>query len=471
VHLRSSAAQVEVLARQPFLPGDLVHSGRLRVEATYLVDGEAIERTWVEREYRLVRVGLPWPLGDHALLVTHPERLVDPGASEPFASVRADLAEARRTLAELAEARRTLADQARFVARRLVEFAQGLEHRGQTALEPPEAIAANWIDALPPLPEVPAEDPGLVAPLSSGWQSVDLARWGRHAAWAERLRLVRDQARVERGQAWAAWRERVATWFDLARWEALPDGEAVLAWVNRIQTEAAARLLHVGGTSARWAGLEAQRVQHHLDPEQFFRTVDGPERARLFEAVRRVGAASWRSQARQVFEGEDAAARCGRFLEGIGAPFAKEFEGVLFVDNAGGAPLVLAETTVPGRLVVVTTGDVRLSNLGPRDSAHHRVIVQAGGTAEVSGRVRASLLARGPVVLAADAHLVGGLVLVGPGGQDRLLGSVEWDPAVRQGDPLEDLVVAIDEPDPGGTSPEPAASGEASALPEPQPGQ
>lgn len=458
VHLRGGAVQVEVLARRAFLSGDLPHAGRLRVEATYLHEGEAIERSWVEREYRLVRVGLPLPLGEHSLVVTHPARFVEPGSTESLASVREDLAEARRTLHELAEARRTLAEQARAVARRLVEYSLGFRHRGHAALEPPEAIAANWIDALPPLPAAPPEEPALDAPLVAGWQSVDLGRWGRHPSWAERLRLVREQARGERSRAWSAWRQGVESWFDPATWGGLADEAALLAWVARIQREAAARLRRVGETGARWAALEVQRIQHHRDPEQFFRALTGADRVRLDEALRRVSPEMWRAQARQVFEGAEASARCGSFLEGMGAPFAKEFEGVLFVDNAGAEPLVLAETTVPGRLVVVATGDVRVSNLGPRDSAHHRVVVQAGGKVEITGRVRASILALGPVVMGADAQLVGGLVLVGPGGQDRLQGSVEWDPAVRQGDPLEDLVVAIDEPDITGNSPEAAAA-------------
>lgn len=467
VRLRGDAVQVEVLARQAFLPEDLPHSGHLRVEATYLAEGEAVERAWVEREYRLVRVGLPRPLGEHSLVLTHPSRLVDPAGENPLALVRADLAEARATLVELREARRAVEEQARLVARRLVEFAQGFQHRGQAALEPPEALAANWIDALPPHPEAPTAEPELTVPLTAGWQSVDLARWGRHAAWAEKLREAREQARGERARAWDDWRAGVARWFAPASWDTIRDEVELRGWVAVVQRDAARVLLRVGEAGARWATLEVQRVQHHLDPEEFFQPVRGPDRARLQTALARTAPEAWRQQARQVFEGEDASARCGRFLEGVGAPFAKEFEGVLFVDNAAGAPLVLAETTLPGRLVVVATGDVRLANLGPRDSAHHRVVVQAGGAVEISGRVRAFVLAKGPVALGPDAHLVGGLVLVGPGGQDRLQGSLEWDAAVRHGDPLEDMVVLVDEPDPAGRGPPRPAS----ALAEPQAGQ
>lgn len=100
--------------------------------------------------------------------------------------------------------------------------------------------------------------------------------------------------------------------------------------------------------------------------------------------------------------------------------------GVIFLDNED-EPLKISGRGIRGRLVIVATGDVELSDVRVHDRTTDMLVVQAEGRLTAQGRIEAALIARGGVALSGDLSLKGALVLDRVRVGDRFGGRLESD--------------------------------------------
>jgi hypothetical protein len=456
VRLYQERVQVFRSPPEPFLAGDLPHAGKLLLEATFYQRQERIERHLREVPYRLVRLGPPPQLSRYGMVILAASDLISSKAGEYQHLAREDL---RR----LAGTRSLLERRVRELARKLVVYVAAYRHLGGHGLEADD-LQRRWLALLPefaPALEVTDLSSSLSeSSLVARWWAVDLSRIGSFRRWSGYLmgQRLREQQAFE--LAWKAWQQGVKGIFQDARWSRLEAGDALNALVETVSREVEKGLVEVSQAGQRWDALSRQILRHYRQIFTSFEVLTEVERTHLLEARQRMDREALRRQALADFEGEGAATRCGSFLESVTGPFSKELSGVVFLDNRGGSPLELREKTIPGCLVLVATGDVHLSNVGPRDSRSHRFTVLVEGRLSLKGRIRATVISGGTLEMAPETQVVGGLFLDQGVEVTGLKGRVEWNPVSLHKDGLEDLEVLIEasqDLNPGDESPVPAA--------------
>ena len=100
--------------------------------------------------------------------------------------------------------------------------------------------------------------------------------------------------------------------------------------------------------------------------------------------------------------------------------------GIVYLDNED-EPLKITGRGIRGRLVIVATGDVELSDVRLHDRATDLLVVQAEGRLTAQGRVEAALIARGGVSFSGDLELRGALVMDRVRVGDRFGGRLQHD--------------------------------------------
>jgi hypothetical protein len=136
----------------------------------------------------------------------------------------------------------------------------------------------------------------------------------------------------------------------------------------------------------------------------------GQPRMDLIGQAGNLSLGEWKARAHHQFKDSDSAMR---FLEGYwkaqNGP-AEPVHTVLYVDNP--QPLNLSGKQVYGKIVIVSTGAVKLSDVKLADQGRDVLVVCAGGPLTVSGHVEASLIAHKGISCAADTQLIGNLILL-----------------------------------------------------------
>jgi hypothetical protein len=129
-------------------------------------------------------------------------------------------------------------------------------------------------------------------------------------------------------------------------------------------------------------------------------------------------------------DGMEAGDRFLAFLKSYNKDGDRALNGIVLIDNLGGAPLNLSQLQVNGKLVIACTGDVNISDVTLAKPEDNLLTIQCDGQMRVSGRVEASLVPRGQFVPAASAKLSGNLILDLIDNPDQMMGSVE-NPHIR----------------------------------------
>jgi hypothetical protein len=124
------------------------------------------------------------------------------------------------------------------------------------------------------------------------------------------------------------------------------------------------------------------------------------------------------------------AGACGQLLQMLDTyqseATPKPVSGIVYLDNVN-EPLKLSGRGIRGRLVIVATGDVEISDVRLNNRATDLLVVQSEGRLTAHGRVEGALIARGGVQLAGDLELRGALVLDRVRVGDRFGGRLQQD--------------------------------------------
>lgn len=448
VRVRGERVQARLVERRPLVEGLLPHTGNLHLEVDFEGPERILWRCRSTSPYTLVALGPPPPLGEQGFMVLDLAGLLGPEDDAARSAARGQVETATTQLGQLAMARERLLDQVQAVATQFVEYVHGFRHLGGQGVEPPELLAARWGAGLATIPAPEVVPPRLLEAatgLVSGLERVRLDRWGSFRRWTDILAEQRRRARDEYARAWSRWREAVQEVFLRPTWEEIGTADELLAVILSGRTRLTGALAEIDRAATSWAAMAQRTLRHFRILGESYQLLSRERADQLRGALQGLDPEVWRVQASMLFEGEGAASRCSQYLEGATGPFAREGDGVIFLDNAGGEALRLREKTVPGRVVLVATGDVDIANLGPRDSGRHRVVVQAGGHLRVQGRVRATLIALGGVTMDPDVLVVGGLLVDRMRAGDHLAGQIQRDPLALPQDRLLELQVRLED--------------------------
>ena len=119
----------------------------------------------------------------------------------------------------------------------------------------------------------------------------------------------------------------------------------------------------------------------------------------------------WAARAQFHFGGPGAVTRFTRLLDRLAAEDPpRGLNGVVYLDNAG-EPLRLTGRSVRGRLALLATGAVELEDVRLADRSTDKLVVQAEGNLQISGKVEGYLVAHGPLTVQPLASITGGLLV------------------------------------------------------------
>lgn len=187
--------------------------------------------------------------------------------------------------------------------------------------------------------------------------------------------------------------------------------------------------------TAKKAGILAQAHNALLDEVKAFQKLwsesGNVDVDNLNGLANQLSPTEWRKRAWFTFSGPGAPKRLLEMLDG----YAKEDPprgvlGIVYLDNPD-EPLKLQNLTLRGRLVIVATGQVEVSELKVSDPARDLLAIQAEGQMTTSGRIESSLIMKGGAQMSSDTVIAGTLFLDRPRANDKYGGKIEWD-AARQ---------------------------------------
>jgi hypothetical protein len=186
---------------------------------------------------------------------------------------------------------------------------------------------------------------------------------------------------------------------------------------------------HFAKVTFELSNLHVQRLTVYKDFQSLMRTVSGSLREKIAGFYYKYNLEEWRKKAfHYLDESQDINLAFNQFLEQYDPA-----NGVLFVDNPT-QTLVIENRQIAGKLVLVTSGNLKLSNLEPLDPGRHLLTVISFGRLIATGRVVASLSPMGEfLVPGAVLQLVGNLVFRQVLEADQLRGSLEYDPRIFSG--------------------------------------
>ncbi len=177
------------------------------------------------------------------------------------------------------------------------------------------------------------------------------------------------------------------------------------------------------------SNLHVQRLSIYEDFQALVRTVSGSAYQHIAGFYYKYNQDEWRKKAFHVLEEtQDINQAMDQFLEQFNPA-----NGVLFVENPT-QTLVLENRQIPGKLIIVTSGAIKLSNLEPLDPNRHLLSVVSYGRLSATGRVVAALSPMGEFLVPGGVfQLKGNLVLRQVIKPDQLRGALEFDPEIFSG--------------------------------------
>lgn len=164
-----------------------------------------------------------------------------------------------------------------------------------------------------------------------------------------------------------------------------------------------------------------------LTAQEAYTEASAAQADELARAAGQLAPEAWMRRASFRFGGPGAGARMLAMLDRYQAEEKPlPVSGVIYLDNKD-EPLRIAGRGFRGRLVIVATGDVELSDVRVHDRATDMLVVQAEGRLSAQGRIEAALIARGGVALSEDLAIRGALLVDRVRVGDRIAGRLESD--------------------------------------------